>query len=50
MNQIACLLLLSFWLGFTLSKAEKPLQDMELQEKEEKYENHVGKLLERTQR
>lgn len=33
-----------FHQGFTLSKAEEPLQDMDLQKKEEKYEKLLKNL------
>ena len=33
-----------FWLRFTQCKAQRPPQGMVLQEKEEKDENHIGKL------
>ena len=33
-----------FHQGFTLSKAEEPLQDMDLQKKEEKYEKQTKVL------
>ena len=39
-----------FKLGFTISKAEQPLQGMELQETEEKDENHRGELFRKNAR
>ena len=38
-------MLLFFWLGSTLCKAEQPAQGMELQQKEEEKDGkHIGKL------
>ena len=35
-------------MGFTLYKAEQPLQCMEVQETEEKQEKHKGKLIKKS--
>ena len=36
---------LFFYLGLNLNKAEELLQGMELQQKEEKYKKHTGRLI-----
>ena len=40
-----CKLFFFFLLRFTPSKVEQPIQDFEIQEKEEKDEKHVRKLI-----